>query len=333
MPNTSARWFVALALTALIALGAAAHRGAAETPRGPLNAGRHTLSLVVDGRERNYVVQVPAGYAPATPIPLVFFMHGGGGTARAAIWETGWAEKADASGFAAVFPNALARDPTQRSHLATNPQLWNDGSERFYDGQSGVNDVRFIAALIDELSARLAIDKRRVYLSGFSNGASMSFLAGAKLSGRIAAIAPVAGACWTEPATPEKPVSMLYITGDADPLNLIDGGIPKLADGRFDPVRAKAKPPVAVSISRWANAQGCPATPRSTTNANGVRTVAYGPCRDGAQVVSITVEDLGHTWAGGRSLLPESAVGKTSNKINATDIIWEFFKNHPAPVR
>jgi len=49
-------------------------------------------------------------------------------------------------------------------------------------------------------------------------------------------------------------------------------------------------------------------------------------------VVYITVDGLGHTWAGGRSLLPESMVGMTSDRINATDVIWDFFHKHPGSV-
>ena len=51
--------------------------------------------------------------------------------------------------------------------------------------------------------------------------------------------------------------------------------------------------------------------------------------RDDAEVVYITVEGLGHTWAGGKSLLPEFMVGKLSDKIRATDVIWEFFRETP----
>jgi poly(3-hydroxybutyrate) depolymerase len=47
------------------------------------------------------------------------------------------------------------------------------------------------------------------------------------------------------------------------------------------------------------------------------------------QVVYITVEEFGHTWAGGKSLLPEFMVGKRSDKLKATDVIWEFFHKHP----
>ena len=293
-----------------------------------LGPGRHTLILIVNGLERVYIVHVPASYNPQMRSPLVVMLHGGGGTARAAMWETGWAEKAEKQGFLAVFPNAMARDPAQRSSFVRNPQLWNDGSDRFYDGQKAPDDVDFITAMLDDLSARFAVDAKRVYVTGFSNGASMSFRVGAELSNRIAAIAPVAGACWLESLTLKRPISMCYITGTADPLNLIEGGVPKLVTGASDKVRAKPKPPVRDSILKWAKALGCPATPASASDANGVRTETYGPCPGGAEVVYIIVNGLGHTWAGGKSLLPESMVGKTSDKIKATDVIWDFFQKH-----
>lgn len=293
-----------------------------------LGPGRHTLTLAVDGWERNYIVHVPPSYDSRTQAPLVVMLHGGGGTAKAAMWETGWTEKADNAGFLAVFPNAMPQDASQRSSFAKNPQLWNDGSDRFYPSQKAPDDVGFITVMLDDLSARFNVDKRRVFVTGFSNGASMSFRVGAELSNRIAAIAPVAGACWLALVMLEQPVSMLYITGKADPLNLIEGGVPKLATGASDKVRAKPKPPVRESILKWIKALDSPVTSASVSDENGVRTETYGPGRDGAEVVYISVDGLGHTWAGGRSLLPESMVGRTSDKIKAADVIWDFFQKH-----
>lgn len=256
-------------------------------------------------------------------------LHGGGGTARSAMWETGWTVKADKEGFLVVFPNALARDPSRQSHFSSNPQLWNDGSDRFYPGQKAPDDVGFIAAMLDDLAARFALDRRRIFLTGFSNGASMSFRVGVELSDRIAAVAPVAGALWFDPPKLRHPISLCYITGTADPLNLIEGGEPKLATGASDSVRSKPKPPVRESILKWTDALGCARTPMSVSELDGVRTETYGSCGNGAEVVYITVEGLGHTWAGGRSLLPQSMVGMVSDRIHATDVIWDFFRKHP----
>jgi polyhydroxybutyrate depolymerase len=80
------------------------------------------------------------------------------------------------------------------------------------------------------------------------------------------------------------------------------------------------------SITKWAKAIGCPITATQTNESNGVRIETFGPGRDKTEIIYVTVADQGHTWAGGKSLLPESWVGKRTDKLNATDFIWDFFK-------
>ena len=289
----------------------------------------HSFTIKVGDLQRHYTVHVPPQYDGKTPVPVVVMLHGGGGTATAAAEETGWGAKGDKEGFLAVFPDALPPDPAKPSRFVANPQLWNDGSDRFYPGQTAPDDVAFLNAMLDELAARFAVDPRRVFMTGFSNGASMCFRFGAEASKRLAAIAPVAGACWLEKITMERPVPMCYLTGTADPLNPIEGGVPKLATGGSDRIRARPKPPVRDSILKWVRAVGAPATPRTTTASNGVHTDTYGPGRDGAEVMAVSVEGLGHTWAGGKSLLPALLVGPRSDKLRATDLIWGFFQARP----
>ena len=312
----------------LACMSGGAGRAHATQPKGASSADRD-FTLRVGELQRHYTVHLPPSYDGRTPVPVVVMLHGAGGAGKAAATETGWGAKADEAGFLVVFPDAMPRDPTQAGSFARNPQLWNDGSERFHSGQKAPDDVGFLDAMLDDLLARFSVDTGRVFVTGFSNGASMSFRIGTESSKRVAAIAPVAGASWLEPLELERPVPMIYITGTADPLNPIEGGVPRLAFGAGAQVHAKSKPPVRESILKWANALGCPVTARATSEANGVRTESYGPGRGGAEVVYVTVEGLGHTWAGGKSLLPEFMVGKRSDKIQATDVIWEFFLNHP----
>jgi polyhydroxybutyrate depolymerase len=287
--------------------------------------------LQVGGRTRHYTVHVPPGYDGKTPRPVVIMLHGGGGTSKGAATETGWDVKADRENFLAVFPDALARDPAKPNHFSRNPQLWNDGSDRFYAGQQAPDDVAFLKAVLDELLAKFNVDGQRIFVTGFSNGASMTFRFGAAASRRIAAIAPVAGAYWPEPLTMERPLPLCYLTGTADPLNLMNGGVPKMAfGGSSDQMRAKPKPPVRDAILKWAKAIGCPTPAAQTNEANGVRIEMFGPSRENTEIVFVTVADQGHTWAGGKSLLPERWVGKRTDKLNATDFIWNFFKQHAA---
>lgn len=307
-----------------------ASRYQAETASAPSAlSGDHRFVLRFGEQDRHYNVHVPPGYNAMTPVPVVVMLHGGGATAQAAATETGWGAKADVAGFLAVFPDAMPPDSAKASHFLRNPPLWNDGSGRLYSGQNAPDDVGFINAVLDDLFARFSVDPQRIFVTGFSNGASMAFHVGAVLSKRIAAIAPVAGSSWLKSLNLERALPVLYITGTADPLNPLEGGVPRLATGRSDPVRGKPKPPVRDSILQWALALGCPATPRDIWESNGVRTEIYGPGRDGVEVVYTMIEGMGHTWAGGTGLLPEFMVGKPSDKIQATDAIWAFFQKHP----
>jgi polyhydroxybutyrate depolymerase len=51
----------------------------------------------------------------------------------------------------------------------------------------------------------------------------------------------------------------------------------------------------------------------------------------GSDVFYYNIEGMGHTWPGGKNLLPEIFVGKSSDKMDATVVIWEFIQNFPKP--
>jgi polyhydroxybutyrate depolymerase len=253
--------------------------------------------------------------------------HGGGGTARAVMRETGWSAKADRENFIVVFPEGTRPNPSRRARFIGNPQTWNDGSKRpnLWAVRRKIDDVSFVNALIDDVIIRFNVDERRMYASGFSNGASMTFRVGRELSERFAAIAPVAGSDWLEEQSAmNRRISLIYITGTEDPLNPLDGGKIIVGSRSYG-----EKPPVREMIRKWATMLGCPLEARVIYDKNGVRGIAYGPGSDDSEVILYTIEEMGHTWPGGTSLLPESMVGKTSNRLNACDVIWEFFQKHP----
>jgi polyhydroxybutyrate depolymerase len=303
----------------------------------PLSPGEHVRTIRVDGRKREYILHVPArscGLRPArtprhsdlpsTALPLVFVFHGGGGAARLAILATGWSQKADEIGFFAVYPEALRPDPRRPPTFLRNPQFWNVGSGLGCAEREGVDDVAFVGALLDELSESLAIDARRVYATGFSNGAALTLRLGMELSDRLAAIGPVAGNLWRQEPKPTRPVSMIYITGTADPMNPLDGS--RIASP-WGPVLQP--PPIEQTIQTWALWIGCPPEPGILSDRDGVRHLRYGRGERGAEVDFITIQDAGHAWPGGPPVLAERLAGKPTDKLNATDVIWEFFERHP----
>jgi len=296
-------------------------------------ANLQTVTLMVDGIERRALVHLPADYDGKVARPLVLMFHGNGGTAESVVKETGWVAKSDASSFIVVFPEATRPDMTQPPRFGRNNPAWNDGSGRFHAGDNNIADVAFIAELLDHLEAKFVVDKRRVFATGFSNGASMTFRVGLELSDRIAAIAPVSGALWIAEPKIARPVSLLYITGTADPLNPMQGGAPRMASGsRFNGVPEKAKPPVREIVQAWVKLLGCKEEAKAfASTIEGVTTVVHTGGRDGTEVIFTTIEGHGHIWPGGKSPLPAFILGKATSRLNANDAIWDFFQAHPKP--
>ncbi len=323
------RTFSISTAVAVAILTAAVFSASADAPTyQPVPApGNHDESLEVGAgtnkTTRTFVVHAPPGFDGKSKVPVVIMLHGAGGSGEGAMAETGWDAKSDREGFIAVFPDGTPPHPMLPARFLLNPRLWNDGSGRGAIGVDDVDDLGFIAAMIGFLEARYASDPARIYCTGFSNGASMTFSVGLNLSNLIAAIAPVSGHLWYVQKQLAYPVPLLFIIGTKDPLNPIDGGNVKLPWEKTE-----YHPPVEDSLKEWERMLGC-GPEVQTARGNGVLEVTYDQCAKGGEVEYYRVRGLGHVWPGGKSRLPEKWVGKPSDNLNATDVIWEFFKTHP----
>jgi polyhydroxybutyrate depolymerase len=286
--------------------------------------GRHVVSLRVDDRDRKFIFITPTGFKPNQVLPIVFFFHGAGGTAQQASRTYGWAEKAEKENFFAIFPEGLPVRPDQEGSLMLNPHIWRD--ERAELPTHNVNDVHFFEVLLGQLQATLPIDSHRIYVTGFSNGAGLSFTLGAHFSDRIAAIAPVSSQSFIQAKALARPLPVYYLVGTADPLVLYHGGTATLPWGK-----ARTLPPVQESVDQWVHLDGCPPEPHVLNDANGVRILRYGPGRDDAEILFTIVDGNGHHWPDTKEPLPHFISGPSLDPFNATDRIWEFFQSHPLP--
>ena len=168
-------------------------------------------SIEYDGLIRTYRLYIPSSYN-STPTPLVIVLHFGGGNAVIIEQVTEMTEKAEQEGFIVVYPNGTGR--------AENRFLtWNAGFCCGYAVEHSIDDVGFIGALIEHLQEELVIDASRIYVTGFCNGAALTYRIGAELSDIVAAIAPVAGSIgevtdsvWRIPE-PANPVSVIIFHG------------------------------------------------------------------------------------------------------------------------
>jgi polyhydroxybutyrate depolymerase len=258
-------------------------------------------------------------FLPApTGAPLVVFLTGTGGTASWSDRETGWSELAVREGFALVIPEAMPPDPDAPPSFLTNPPRWQDGSPPLF-GSPESDDLTFLTAVIDDAVNRGKADSRRVFVTGFSNGASMAFRFAAERADRVAAIAPVAGYCWIQEPKPVEPVATLYTIGTHDLLIPFRGGEVRLPWLN----RLVPRPPVVETLERWAVAIGCSPVPVLLREGT-VRIERYpGPVRFDAMIV----DGLGHHWPGGGAQLNPRVAGPSSSAVNATEMIWEFFRD------
>jgi polyhydroxybutyrate depolymerase len=282
------------------------------------SANRENGSFVSSGEKREYVLYVPKSYDRSRPTPLVISMHGAGLWGAAQRDISRWNALADNKGFIVVYPSGVG---------GNGVRIW-----RAEPGDGLKKDVRFISDLIDTLSASYTIDSTRIYANGLSNGGGMSFALSCTLSNRIAAVGLVAAAetlpwrwCGGREAgsgkwEAERPVPVISFHGTADPVVPYDGGASWISPRAF--------PNVARWSANWAQRNRCEGKPVESRVTGDVTRLEYLRCAGNASVVLYTIYGGGHTWPGGTPL-PEWFVGRTTQSIDATSLMWAFFTEHP----
>jgi poly(3-hydroxybutyrate) depolymerase len=140
--------------------------------------GLSTVEIQVGAATREYLLVIPDGYDPSTPMPLVFGWHGRGSTADIAHVYFQIEQASDDQAIF-VYPQGL---PLASMGGQTGWDLGADGA-----------DVQLFDAMLEELSAGLCIDLERVFSTGHSFGGYMSNALGCFRASVLRAIAPVAG--------------------------------------------------------------------------------------------------------------------------------------------
>lgn len=279
------------------------------------------VDLDVDGTARWYTRYVPST-GGAAPLPLVVDLHGylSGSAGQAAISDL--AATAEEQGFVLATPQGNGDLP-----------YWNAVPH-----DELPDDIAFIEAVIDDVGAATCIDPRRVYVDGFSNGAFLASLVACQLSDRVAAVAAVSGLQVPEGCDPARPVPVLGIHGTADRFVSIDGGPnPALDDLSWNDDSRLAFDglpfaPVTEAAAGWAARNGCTPDPAVTEVAPAVEHIAYEGCEAGTAVELYVVDGAGHTWPGSAFAAASAAtLGPATDAIDANEVIWSFFADHPMP--
>jgi polyhydroxybutyrate depolymerase len=213
-------------------------------------------------------------------------------------------------------------DPVSDKHgfLAVYPQGLNDsfnaGSCCGLSSVQQVPDVQFVKDLLDQLQKYYCVDTKRVFASGFSNGAMLSHRLGCELSDRIAAVGAVSGTLAVSTCAPPRPVPVLHIHGTADPIvGYTNGGLSG-AEG------------VAQTIATWVAIDHCTdMTPPTVYQKGDATCTEYMACDPGTNVELCVIDNGGHQWPGGMS----DFLGYLSTDLDASETIAQFFEAHPMP--
>ncbi len=264
------------------------------------------------GLERTYRVYRPASLSRDHPVPLVVMLHGGYGTGAQAEAAYHWDATADAHSFVVLYPDGVRR-------------AWNAGDCCRYPQRAGIDDVGFISALVDRTVHDENIDRRRIYVTGMSNGAFLSYALACNGSFPIAAIGPVAGTLVTT-CTTARPTSVLAIHGLADDLVPFAGGRPSKG-----PNLTEYRVSVPETIARWQTIDRC-GSPSSVTQDPVTKQIAQ--CAAGREVELVTIAAAGHQWPGstprpGERRLEPFGLAPPSRALDATATLWAFFAAHP----
>ncbi len=294
------RRLLLVAAACLLTACSAQLRDALGLPVQALSANGSTEGQITSGGLlRQYLLHVPPTYQAGTPTPLVFNFHGYDSNSRQQESLSGMSLKADEAGFIVVYPDGLNRG-------------WSDGP-----GPDGLHDLEFVRDLIGSLESQYTIDPKRIYATGMSNGGGMANRIGCSMADLFAAIAPDAGAYnfWQD-CNPSRPMPVLAFHGLEDRLAPYAGGGPNLME-----------PPIEEWAAGWAQRDGCTDAPSVTAPADQVTLRTWSGCQGNAEVVLYTLADEGHSWPGSQTMPPAI----TSQAVNATDLMWDFFAAHPMP--
>jgi polyhydroxybutyrate depolymerase len=153
---------------------------------------------------------------------------------------------AEKYGFLYAHPDGTLDSSGKRFWNATDACCVFDGAD--------VDDSAYLTGLIDEIGARYNVDPKRVFFLGHSNGGFMSHRMACDHADRIAAIASLAGANFSDSSKcqPNEPVSVLQIHGTADDTILYEGGV----------IGGASYPGAVQTVEQWATLNGCDLAPQ-----------------------------------------------------------------------
>jgi polyhydroxybutyrate depolymerase len=274
------------------------------------------ITIPFESLTRRYDVYVPSSYDGVTPLPLVLDFHGFSGTTATQRTISGMQAVAEAEGFVAVWPQGYG---------TTGTWSWNAGPCCDPALSAGVDDVGLAKAIAWDVAGRGAIDRRRIYAVGHSNGSLMAQRLACDAAPVFAAVAGVAAPIvTTSPPTvcaPARPIPVLYVAGIDDTVVPYGGG----ATGPFPSVVVGS---AADNLAFWRGVGVCPSSTPDVSESfvTGGSCSTFTTCAAGVQVAQCSLhgtDSLKH-FAG--------AAYPNAEGVQIGARSWEFVSQFTLPV-
>lgn len=260
-------------------------------------------TLVWDGNERTYAVYLPS--QTNTNIPLLMYFHGAGGFAWPEIQQSGFMDAAGDNNFILVYPQATIWD---------EPDIPSWNVVEFID----VDDFGFVREMLKQLVLDYSVDEKRVYATGMSSGAYMTYYLAFKMGEKLAAIAPVAGLPTTFVSLPQAlqcKLPLMHMHGTIDATVSYFGGEYSVS--------------VDSTIAFWRRNNACVASPVITelpdiypNDGSTVTVYTYESPYFQKDVKLYKIINGGHSWPG----QPDDPY--TNRDMDVESEIWNFFKKY-----
>lgn len=313
---------------------------------------KRPLQVTAAGQVRDYIVYLPYKVRGMANVPVVFALHGTGGSGEHFFSGSGWREKADEAGFIAVFPSALTHCfyedtnedgqfqpnerqitakwaggrlglPTQRPLCSADELAQLPAEQRAAADHPLADDIAFFRAMAAQLVQAFGADPRRLYVAGFSNGGEMAGRLATEASTQFAAFAVAAAPAPLSGAVAARPPSLVYTVGQLDseiaPKLGYPAGLPMTgALVANNAVQTSLVQPFLAALQLGAG------TSHSQPVVNGVATSqflyrnALGSAGNAFSLV--VIEGLDHAYPNG-----------SNHPLRLADPLWDFFQGQQLP--
>jgi len=264
--------------------------------------GQHlpNTTINVNGVERNYYVYLPTEKS-AKPMPLIMLLHGSGSGHYRFPQQFRLEDLAEKEGIILALPVA--------KKLLTNEGEWQLNT----DAES-MQDIDFIEAVIDDVSASHAVALNRVYALGYSMGSMFSYEIACGHTRRFAAIASYAGSMPITPKScePARNIPLMHIHGVQDSIIAYEtswdwkswGSVGKMHD-------------IPALVQYWGEKYKC--KNRTESESNTSAHILYDSCDQNAAVELHRIDAAEHGW-------PDNI-----NGVSTHEVIWSFLSNYSRP--